>query len=88
MVMAKVSSKGWIIIPAKERKALGITPGSMVAVSRERDTLHVRPLAKDPIAATYGMLSGDGAEDSLCDALLADHAQELTHERKRLRTRK
>ncbi|MDD2454878.1 MAG: AbrB/MazE/SpoVT family DNA-binding domain-containing protein [Kiritimatiellae bacterium] len=83
MVTATVSAKGWIVIPAKERREFGIAPGTKVIIRKDGDALRISPATPDPIAQAYGMLSG---EKSLSTALLKEHEKEMIREEKRLLT--
>ena len=43
-IMVKVSSRGYIVLPAPLRKALEIKPGSRMLLSRENDRLILTPV--------------------------------------------
>ncbi len=82
-MQAKVSAKGWIVIPAALRRRYGLTPGTVVEFQEKGNQIIVIPLVPDPIEQLYGKLAG---EPSLTEALLADRAQELEREETQLRT--
>ena len=82
MTTAKVSSKGCVVIPAKDRKDLGITPGSTVTITRNGNGLLVSPVPSDPIAASFGMLK---CKESLTEYLVKEHRKEVARDEKRLR---
>lgn len=57
MTVAKVSSKGQVVIPAYLRKKYGINaPGRVMVVEKEGKLL-ITPLPDDPIKAAKGMLT-------------------------------
>ncbi len=84
IMQAKVSAKGWIVIPAALRRRHGLTPGTLVEFQEAGDKIIVIPRVSDPIEELYGKLAG---EPSLTEALLADRAEELEREGTQLRTR-
>lgn len=77
IMKAKVSAKGWIVIPAPLRKRFCLKPGDMVELQAKDDTITLIPEAADPVEALYGKLAG---ETSLTKELLKDRAEELKHE--------
>ncbi len=79
---AKVSSKGWIVIPAALRKRYHLEPGSIVEFREEEDKILLVPRINDPIEDSFGMLAG---RVSLTGALLEDRAAELKREENDLR---
>jgi len=81
MVTATVSAKGWIVIPAKERREFGIVPGTKVAIRRDGKALRLTPMARNPIDAALGMLEGG---KSLSDDLASERAREMKREEERL----
>lgn len=81
MVTATVSSKGWIVIPAKVRREFGIAPGTKVIIRRDGDSLAISPATPNPIEKACGMLAGG---KSLSSSLLTDHEKEMRREEKRL----
>lgn len=78
---AKVSAKGWIVIPAALRKRYGIKPGTIVNV-QDRDGEIVISLAQAAYTRARGMLP---AEPSLTDDLLAERAREREREETQVR---
>ncbi len=56
--IAKVSSKGWIVIPKELRVKYNITPGEKVLITEEEELLTIAPLPADPITAYRGMFKG------------------------------
>ena len=77
---AKVSAKGWIVIPAALRKKYGIVPGDEVSVVDYGGVLTLVPTLADPVSAGMGFLKGKGR---LTDALLEERrADRLREERK------
>lgn len=83
MMRAKVSARGWIVIPAALRRRFGLTPGTLVEIRGAGDKIVIIPQVTDPIEECYGKLAG---KPSLTTALLADRAEELKREEATLRT--
>ena len=77
IMKAKVSAKGWIVIPAALRKRFCLKPGDMVEFQAKDDRITLIPEIVDPVEALYGKLAG---KTSLTEALLKDRAEELKHE--------
>ena len=73
---AKVSSKGWIVIPAPLRHRYGIEPGQEVRIVDYGGVLSLLPASRDAVRQGRGLLAGD---TSLTQALL----EERRHERER-----
>ena len=81
---ARVSAKGWIVIPAPLRRRYGIRPGSMVKIKEVDNRIVLVPEAMDPVKECFGKLSGKA---SLTRALLKEREEELRREeKKRIRT--
>jgi AbrB family looped-hinge helix DNA binding protein len=77
MYTAKVSAKGWIVIPKPLREKYGLKKGMQVQVVDYDDVLALMPLPADPVEALHGMLEGG---PSLTEELLAERAQEQSRE--------
>jgi AbrB family looped-hinge helix DNA binding protein len=73
----KVSSKGWIVIPAALRQRYVLKPGSLLQVVDYGGVLALVPVAENPVDEGYGMLR-EG--ESLTEYLLAEHQQEMERE--------
>lgn len=69
----RLSSKGWVVIPAAMREKYGLKPGSDVQVVDYGGVLSLVPTLKNPIQAGAGMLKGS---DSLTQAIVEEHRQE------------
>ena len=78
---AKVSSKGWIVIPAALRRKYGISSGDEVQVVDYGGVLALVPTFADPVSAGMGLLKGD---DRLTEALLEERRADRLREEKRL----
>ena len=76
----KISSKGWVVIPADIRKRHGLKPGDQVNVIDYGGVISLVPVRKDPINETRGMLKGC---DSLLDALLEERRLDLEREERK-----
>jgi len=70
----RVSSKGWVVIPAELRRKYGIKPKSEVMVVDYGGVLALVPLKEKPVEQGAGILSGD---PSLTEALVEEHRKEL-----------
>ena len=77
MYTAKVSAKGWIVIPKPLREKYGLKKGMQVQVVDYDDVLALMPLPVDPVEALHGMLEGG---PSLTEELLAERARERARE--------
>ncbi len=74
------SAKGQVVIPKKERDAVGIKPGMHVVVTAVRDHIEVRPLPEDPVAHFRGIFKKG---PSLTKALLDERRRERRLEEKK-----
>ncbi len=77
MYTAKVSTKGWVVIPKDLREKHGLNQGSRVQIVDYEDVLVLVPLPEDPAGHLSGRLSGKG---SLTADLLAERARERERE--------
>lgn len=77
MYTAKVSTKGWVVIPKELREKYGLKQGSWVQVVDYGEVLALVPLPDDPVEALHGMLE---AGPSLTADLLAERAREQVRE--------
>jgi AbrB family looped-hinge helix DNA binding protein len=71
--LATVSTKGQFVIPADIREALGIRPGTRIAVLREGNRIILEPVNKEYVRALRGALAGG---PSMTDELLKDRREE------------
>jgi AbrB family looped-hinge helix DNA binding protein len=77
MHTAKVSTKGWVVIPKDFRDKYGLEKGTLVQIVDYGEILALVPLPEDPVEALHGMLE---AGSSLTADLLVERAQERTRE--------
>ena len=77
MYTAKVSAKGWVVIPKDLRKKYGLEKGTQVQVVDYGDVLALIPLPDDPVEALHGMLEHG---PSLTADLLEERARERSRE--------
>lgn len=77
MATAKMSKKGWVVIPAEYRRRYGLKPGDTILIVDYGGVLALVPPLDDPIRQAQGMLQGT----SLTEALLEERARERERER-------
>jgi AbrB family looped-hinge helix DNA binding protein len=77
---AKISDKGWVVIPSELRRKYDLNPGTQVKIIDYGGVLAIVPVKPKAIEESAGMLAGYG---SLTAALLASHHKDLEHEGKR-----
>ncbi|MGA6983080.1 MAG: AbrB/MazE/SpoVT family DNA-binding domain-containing protein [Candidatus Sulfotelmatobacter sp.] len=53
-----VSTKGQFVIPSEMRAALGIKPGTRIAVTQEGSKITLEPVTQELVDQTRGMLAG------------------------------
>jgi len=80
MYTAKVSAKGWVVIPKPLREKYGLKKGTQVQVVDYGSVLALMPLPDDPVEVLHGMLAGG---PPLTAELLAERAQEQAREEDR-----
>ena len=78
MYTAKVSTKGWVVIPKDLREKYGLKQGMRVKIVDYGDLLALVPLPDDPVEALHGMLEGG---PSMTADLLAERARERAREK-------
>ena len=71
--LATVSTKGQFVVPADIREALGIRPGTRIAVLREGNRIILEPVNKEYVRALRGSTAGG---PSLTDSLLKERREE------------
>jgi AbrB family looped-hinge helix DNA binding protein len=82
VMQSKVSTKGWVVIPATLRKRYRLKPGTVVEFREEGENILIVPRDSDPVEGLFGKLAG---RVSLTKALLEDRAAELEREEAELR---
>ncbi|MHB0876992.1 MAG: AbrB/MazE/SpoVT family DNA-binding domain-containing protein [Anaerolineae bacterium] len=68
-----VSSKGWVVIPARLRRKYNLRPGTRVRIVDYGGVISTVPENDDPVANAAGMLH---STKSLAEALLTEHRAE------------
>jgi AbrB family looped-hinge helix DNA binding protein len=53
-----VSTKGQFVIPSEMRSALGIKPGTRIAVTQDGEKITLQPVTAELVDKTRGMLKG------------------------------
>lgn len=74
---ARVSAKGWIVIPAPMRRRYHIVPGQEIRIVDYGGVLSLVPVGRDPVAEGRGLLAG---KRSLTQALLEERRRERERE--------
>lgn len=74
--IARVSSKGWVVIPKELRERHGIRPGGKVLLSAKQDRLVLVPLPDDPVRSFRGALKGYPLVEGLAEARREETARE------------
>jgi len=77
MMMATLSVKGQIVVPAKIRKKLGLKKGSRVAIIEEPNGFSIRPVERGYFEQYAGLLPGKGKATR---ALLKERRKESARE--------
>jgi AbrB family looped-hinge helix DNA binding protein len=77
MATAKISQKGWIVIPAEYRKKYRLKTGDQVDVVDYGGILAIVPTPKNPVESARGLLK---SKISLTKALLEERDKEREHE--------
>ncbi len=76
-VYTTVSSKGQLVIPAEMREALGIEPGTRVAIRQEGEELVLSPATKRRARQLINELCGiTSGGPSMTDALIAERRED------------
>jgi AbrB family looped-hinge helix DNA binding protein len=79
--IAKVSQKGWIVIPADLRRRYGIEPGAEVKIAPRARGMEVMPVMKDAIRETAGKYRT--VKPTLLESLLSERQKEKEREDRR-----
>jgi AbrB family looped-hinge helix DNA binding protein len=74
MATMTTSRKGQVVIPKREREAVGIKPGSKVVVKAVNDPIEIRPSPDNPVEYFCGFFK-EGT--SLTKALIKTRKREL-----------
>ncbi len=75
---AKVSQKGWIVIPAELRRRYGIEPGMEVKLAPRERGVEIMPAMKDAVRETAGKYRI--GRPSLLESLLEERRRERARE--------
>lgn len=81
MGAARVSKKGWVVIPRELRQRYGIRPGDTVQIVDYDGLLTIVPACEDPLQDLLSLLEGG---PSLTQALLEDRAQERARQERKI----
>lgn len=73
----RISSKGWVVIPADLRKKYKLKPGGAVNIVDYGGVLALVPAFKDPVRDAMGMFK---ASDSLTAVLLEERRKDRERE--------
>jgi AbrB family looped-hinge helix DNA binding protein len=75
-----ISANGRIVIPAKIRKALGITPGEMLTMDARDGVLRIESFDRQLERIQDEIIRLVGRERSLADELIAERHEEVRRE--------
>ena len=76
----RISTKGWVVIPAELRKKYALEPGDLVQIVDYGGVLAIIPSLEDPIEDGGGILRGG---ESLGKALLKERASDRERENRK-----
>ena len=76
MALAKLSSKGQIVLPKAIRDAMGMGPGTIIKITVQEGKVILEPISKVVIEPLYGKFSGI----NFLKDLEEDHREELLRE--------
>ncbi len=75
-MLAKLSSKGQLVIPKKVRERLNLRPGAQFHIQVDDEQIILKPLIPSVIASMYGKY----ADVDLISELEDEHRQEIARE--------
>ena len=81
MSVAKISQKGWVVIPAEMRRRYGWKPGDRVRFVDYGGVVSLVPVLQNPVEQGMGILKGRGG--SLVRALEIERGKERKREHRR-----
>ncbi|MBW1752242.1 MAG: AbrB/MazE/SpoVT family DNA-binding domain-containing protein [Deltaproteobacteria bacterium] len=76
MELAKLSSKGQLVIPASVRKQMKIKPGTYFRIRRQNDKIILTPMKKGPLDRLYGKFAGE----TILESFEKEHAEEISQD--------
>ncbi|HZA23855.1 MAG TPA: AbrB/MazE/SpoVT family DNA-binding domain-containing protein [Dehalococcoidia bacterium] len=79
-MQSKVSVRGQTVIPGEIRKALDITPDTVLRWEIEDGVVLVYPVPKDPVRAALGVLKGKETFERFIRDRVEERARELGRE--------
>lgn len=83
-MIARMSSKGQLVIPKKIREALNLKPGTEFEVELLEGQVLLRPvMSLDELRATIGRLRHLAGDENLLEELEAEHRREIQREQHR-----
>ena len=82
-MQSKVSVRGQTVIPNEIRKAMSITPNSILHWKIQDGVIMVYPMPRDPVRASLGILRGKGSLEEFLRERHQERAKEQERERRK-----
>ncbi len=79
---SRVTVRGQTVVPQEIRKALGITPGTVLDWTTENGVILAFVVSGDPVRASVGVLKGKGSFEGFLAERGAERARERGREAK------
>ncbi len=74
MEVAKLSSKGQLVIPASVRKQMKLEPGTYFKIRRQKNQIILTPMKNRPLDRLYGKFEGE----TILESFENEHVEEIS----------